>query len=83
MTIIAGFKGYDGIVLCSDTQETIEQSHVVAYRDSELAGGAEFRTSKHGAGRHSRKAFYPDWVRSAYLHDLSADRLTWRGFGRR
>jgi len=27
VTIIAGFKGYDGIVLCSDTQETIEQSH--------------------------------------------------------
>lgn len=26
VTIIAGFKGYDGVVLCSDTQETIAHS---------------------------------------------------------
>src|SRR6266404_5629863 len=24
VTIIAGFKGYDGIVLCADTQETVQ-----------------------------------------------------------
>ena len=43
---------------------------------------SEFWTSEHGAGWHSGEAFYPDRVWSAYLHDLSADWLTRRWFGR-
>src|SRR5271166_6485153 len=43
---------------------------------------SEFWPPKHGAGRHSGKAFHTDWLWSANLHNLSADRLAggWVGW---
>ena len=57
----------------------------VAFRRTVLQciQSSEFRTPEHGAGWHSGKAFYSDRIWSAYLHDLSADRITRRRFGRR
>ncbi len=52
MTIIAGFKGFDGIVLCSDTQETIEHSKrkVSKLRIEPSDGKSEIAVAFCGAG---------------------------------
>jgi 20S proteasome alpha/beta subunit len=52
VTIIAGFKGWDGIVLCSDTQETIEHSkrRVSKLRIEPSDGKSEMCVAFCGAG---------------------------------
>src|ERR1700688_183753 len=36
---------------------------------------SELWASQHGAGWHSRKTFHADWLWSAHIHHLSANRL--------
>jgi 20S proteasome alpha/beta subunit len=52
VTIIAGFRGYDGIVLCSDTQETTEHSKrkVSKLRIEPSDGKSEIAVAFCGAG---------------------------------
>ncbi len=52
VTIIAGFKGYDGVILCADTQETVQgfKRKVPKLRVEPEKGGGDLAVAFCGAG---------------------------------